>query len=132
MTLSLETAENQLANVLSQVQPSLTTGQLQRQCLDAFLFVYCFQSYKVCGKLVGGVYMQGGGAICEEDCIQAISVRCENREWTYLTNVINQFRGNGLLQLPSLRQLQECSGNGTTSQQSCPSLEEGKLHIAAQ
>ena len=127
MPLTLETTENQLANVQSQIQPTLNNGELSRQCLDAFLFVYCLQTYTICGQLMSGVYVDGGRDVCAEDCIQSISLQCETQEWAHLTNVIDQLRGNNLIGLPPLRQLQECDTNETTSQQPCLSLEPSEF-----
>ena len=115
-SLSLSATDNQLGDLLGQVRPALTNGALRRECLDAFLSLYCLQAYRVCGRLVGGVFETVEGAVCPEDCVGVVSGVCGREEWSYLTNVVQELRGSGIVDLPPLVQLQDC---GSDVQQPC-------------
>lgn len=126
--LSLQGTEQQLERLLSQLQPALTSGELGRECLEGFLFLYCLQAYSVCGQEVGGVFESSVGVPCEGDCEQVISGDCGTQEWGYLTNIVGQLRVAEVLDLPALMSLVEC-GETDGGGGACLTLSQGTMVV---
>lgn len=123
--LSLSATERQLERIVSQIQPGLADGVVQRECLDGFLFLYCLQTYAVCGQEVGVVYMPGSLGACAGDCVRVVNETCGEVGWRYLTNIVDQLRSE---ELPPLLGLAECERE-VGGEQSCLSLEQGMCGI---
>ena len=84
---------------------------------------------------MGGVFrprQEDTGGLCSGDCIQVISQDCGETEWAYLTNIVSQLRGIGILDLPSLVQLEDCNETANADKEpDCFSSLTGKSHFVA-
>ena len=124
--LMLSTAELQLGRIINQADlfgVSLT-------CRSSFLSLYCHQVYNVrADRTDGSSLYPATNDVCFEDCEMVIVADC-GRDWAVLTNVLAQFRQRGTVQLPALRQLQECGPATNATTVACIPLKNRKLCYA--
>jgi len=120
---SVVTVERQLSNILSQANAGVGQSELSQECLDGFLALYCLRTYTIC--------QQKGERreerVCEEDCLRVVRGVCGDGGWAYLSEIIDQLRRNGLIQLEALTDLDYCnistSSRGAQAQVRCLALQ---------
>ena len=141
--LSLSEAEGQIAVILNQAE----LFGVSRQCRNSFVSLYCHQVYTIPQSVNNRqentqTLDPNNWKVCLEDCERVISTDCGGSNWNILSNIIAQFIERATIQLPALRQLEDCAvveptiggiGNERNENVSCVSLQPGKCtlyHIA--
>ena len=110
--LTLSEAERQLGRIVNQAD----LFGVSRTCRNSFISLYCYQIYTVHEEGTNGqvdTTTPSNQQVCPADCVRVITTDCDN-DWTELSNVIGQFIESGAIQLPTLRQLEECGNPNTT------------------
>lgn len=102
--LTLSEAENQLDHIINQAE----VFSVSSTCRNSFVPLYCHQVYVLYQGAPAN--SRSGQPVCPQDCKAVISNDCRD-DWTILSNIIAQFIEGGIIQLPSLRQLEECGGS---------------------
>ena len=138
--LSLSEAEGQIAVIVNQAE----LFSVSRQCRNSFVSLYCHHVYIVPQSVNNreGENTQTldpkSWKVCSEDCERVISTDCGGNNWNILSNIIAQFIERGTIQLPALRQLEDCAvmeptisgiGNERNKNVSCVSLQPGKCTL---
>ncbi len=127
--LTLPEAEGQIAVIVDQAE----LFGVSRQCRNSFVSLYCHQVY-----IVHQSVNNENWKVCSDDCETVISTDCGGNNWNILSNIINQFIERATIQLPALRQLEDCAilepttgGTGAEKNEnvSCVSLQPGKYTI---
>lgn len=141
--LTLSEAERQIAVIINQAE----LFGISKLCSNSFVSLYCHQVYTVHRSVHTDMTNRQGEEdqtsahknwkVCSEDCERVISTDCGDN-WNILSNIIAQFIERATVQLPALRQLEDCAvlepttgGVGTERNEnvSCISLQPGKFTL---
>ena len=104
--LTLSEAERQMTLIVDQAE----SFGVSRQCRTSFVSLYCHQVYTIHQEQDSQnlVPVSSQLQVCSEDCERVISTDCREN-WNILSNVVAQFIERGTIQLPALRQLEDCA-----------------------
>ena len=140
--LSLSEAERQITVIVDQAE----LFGVSRLCRNSFVSLYCHQVYIVHDQSEhtdtnNRQQRQGEDTqtsapnswnVCLEDCERVITTDCSGDNWNILSNVIAQFIERATIQLPALKQLEDCAVSEPTiggigmENVSCVSLQPSK------
>ena len=125
--------------VFNQARIGVEAGDITELCFDRFSALYCHQAFSMCRKELfvpigdgseGSMshYVSVNSSLCADDCESVIGGDCSEQHWDYLTNIVDQFRSIGSIQLPTLQQRSDCNSSlAHTSSGNCTSLNTGLL-----
>ena len=99
--LTLPEAERQIALIVDQAE----SFGVSRLCRNSFVSLYCHKVYTIQD---GQNLVPSNQQVCSEDCQKVITTDC-GENWNILSNIIAQFIERGTIQLPALRQLEDCA-----------------------
>ena len=139
-SLSLATTESEVDIVFNQARIGIEAGDITELCFGRFSVLYCHQAFSMCRKEYITVqtgdgsersmshYVSVNSSLCVDDCESVIGGDCSEQHWDYLTNIVDQFRSIGSIQLPALQQRSDCNSSlAHTSSENCTSLNTGML-----